>query len=210
MSEQKPKISGIKEASSDSGKATGQMERIVAAAIMQDGIVYTGTRHGFIIRDIHLMTGIKPVDGQQGFVTSKGEFVSREIAADIAARSGQMPCKVVRLFSEDVWDIPSGLEFNEKELTALLTQNSPSSDIEKVQGPMGLSLLLDQIEQHYTLAAQYDDAETTWASCRDVPALVKALRYMRQHALRPKLTSQFDAELVQLLTAQDDPSMSRR
>lgn len=123
------RASGLKEPSTvpDPSK---QKERIVAAAILQDGVVYTGTRHAFIIRDIVLMTGTKPITGQQGFVTSTGQFVSREIAGEIAMRSGQvthLKYQRTQLFSEELWDIPSGLEFNEQELQALLSENPPSS-----------------------------------------------------------------------------------
>lgn len=79
---------------------------IIEAAIMQNGKMYRGLRHHMIIRQIVQETGIKPVDGEQGFVTDKGEFVSREDAAKIAIECGQikeLKYSSTLLFSEDLY-----------------------------------------------------------------------------------------------------------
>jgi hypothetical protein len=80
-------------------------ERIAQAAILHDGIVYTGRRHCLIIQDIVQKTGIKRVIGKQGFTTDTGRFVDREEAGRIAIAAGQI--KELRyhreqLFSEEI------------------------------------------------------------------------------------------------------------
>jgi hypothetical protein len=50
-------------------------ERITAAAILESGVVYTGPHHAAIIHYVSRCAGIKPVKGEQGFVTSTGRFV---------------------------------------------------------------------------------------------------------------------------------------
>lgn len=80
---------------------------ISAAAILQDGKVYTGKRHHLIIRDIAEQTGIRPVTGRQGFVTSNGRFVGRKQAARIALQAGQitkLKYDPEELFSEELWE----------------------------------------------------------------------------------------------------------
>jgi hypothetical protein len=63
---------------------------IVASAIKQGDKVYTGIRHSEVIRAIVEATGIRPVTGEQGFVTDTGEFVDRKTALQIAISAGQV------------------------------------------------------------------------------------------------------------------------
>lgn len=153
-----------KEADVNADRSPKQMERIVAAAILQDGVVYTGTRHGFIIRDIVLMAGEKLVTGEQGFVTSKGVFVSREIAGEIALRAGQvrsLKYSRTQLFSEDVWDIPSGLESTEEELSALFPEKpsigSPADGVAAEGGLIKLSQQQEQIIKEWAADSPHGD-----------------------------------------------------
>lgn len=65
--------------------------KIEQAAILQDGIIYTGKRHNEIINDMVNNYGLsKPIKGEQGFVNDLGEFVDRLTAAKIALESGQI------------------------------------------------------------------------------------------------------------------------
>ena len=92
----------------ETGVVTAQ-ERINGAAIMQDGVLYTGRRHDFIIHDIVAMTGTRPVTGDQGFVTSEGRYVGRIEAGKLAVAAGQIAKlrygKGTELYSEDMpWE----------------------------------------------------------------------------------------------------------
>lgn len=83
-------------------------ENIAGVAIRINGEVWqlpAPARHHHIIRvwsEVH--EGARLIPGsQQGFVTSTGRFVSREVAAQIAFAAGQVSRKKRALFSEDVW-----------------------------------------------------------------------------------------------------------
>lgn len=84
--------------------------KIAAAAILERGRVWTGTRHHLIIRDIVEARGKEEgyVSGEQGFVTDDGRFVEREEAAKIAFEAGQIPEPKKYLFSEDVFKVNEG------------------------------------------------------------------------------------------------------
>ena len=74
---------------------------IVQAAILDaKGIIYTAKRH-------HLIFKQKPNGAlkrcPQGFVTDKGEFVDRAMAAKIAYNCGQIKEPKRMLFSEDIY-----------------------------------------------------------------------------------------------------------
>lgn len=76
------------------------------SAILIKGKVYTGTTHSEIIFDLVTNKKAKlPLEGEQGFVTDKGKFLSREDAAIEALQCGQITklsyC-TTRLFSEDL------------------------------------------------------------------------------------------------------------
>jgi len=73
---------------------------IIKAAIIKDGTIYTGKRHGDIFPQFPL--GFLRC-GEQGFVTDKGKFVNRGQAAKIAYECGQIPIKKSELFSEDLY-----------------------------------------------------------------------------------------------------------
>lgn len=81
-------------------------ERIVAAAIKRDDVVYTlpaPARHNDVIRMMVEQGVPPPISHKQGFVTSAGRFVDRTEAADIAYEAKQIPAFVNLLMSEDVW-----------------------------------------------------------------------------------------------------------
>ncbi len=78
-------------------------ERIVQAAILQDGEIFTGHRHYMIMNKIHDKTGKDPFLGEQGFVTDTGRFVSRTEAARIALRAGQIKLPKAELTSDDLY-----------------------------------------------------------------------------------------------------------
>lgn len=86
-------------------------ERIVAAAVLWLGATVTmaaAARHHTIMHQIakNCPEAQEPQWGEQGFITSKGRFVSREVAHGIAMRAGQIighPRHPRELFSEDLW-----------------------------------------------------------------------------------------------------------
>jgi hypothetical protein len=83
---------------------------ISAAAIRLDGRVYTGRRHADIFHaNAVLRNGVivsSIAGGEQGFVTDKGLFLDRELAAKHALECGQirrLKYSKTELFSEDLW-----------------------------------------------------------------------------------------------------------
>lgn len=76
---------------------------ITAAAILKDGIIYTGTRHFECIRKVCEATKIKPAGGTQGFIDDRGIFLDRVTAMEHAFACGQIKEKKIRLYSEDLW-----------------------------------------------------------------------------------------------------------
>ena len=87
-------------------------ERIVAAACRQDGEIYAlpaPMRHWNVMEHMraHLGEGYRQPDPDwdQGFLTSKGRFVRRVEARDIAIVTGQIERAThgSQLFSEDLW-----------------------------------------------------------------------------------------------------------
>lgn len=87
-------------------------ERLTGSAIMHDGVMVSlpaPARHGCVIRRIcELDPSVEFVSGEQGFVTNRGKFVSREQAYHIAiaakqSRDGKPPFQEGYLYSEDVW-----------------------------------------------------------------------------------------------------------
>lgn len=75
---------------------------IVAAAIRQGQLLWTGKRHGL---EVFKQTGQKVLSHQQGFVLDTGEFVTREEASRIALDTGQVATLRYpnELFSEEWW-----------------------------------------------------------------------------------------------------------
>lgn len=91
---------------------TVTQERIDAAAIRYDGVVYAVPQPGRHHDVIHKMAkaGFGPeCMHEQGFVTNKGRFVGRWDALRLAVLSGQLDERKKKtapaneLFSEDLW-----------------------------------------------------------------------------------------------------------
>lgn len=76
------------------------VEAIAEAAIRKDGVVHTGKRHDLILNAAVPFGSLKR--GEQGFVTLAGDFVTREEAALIAYKAGQIPEPKEKLYSEDL------------------------------------------------------------------------------------------------------------
>jgi hypothetical protein len=74
---------------------------LVKAAYIKDGIIYTGTRHAYILKTVPF--GFLK-HAESGFVTDTGEFVDRETAARIAFECRQVPTLKHTIYSEDLWD----------------------------------------------------------------------------------------------------------
>jgi len=81
---------------------------IVAAAILHDGQIWTGSRHSDLIyqavRDNPDMDPFRVSQDEQGFLTDDGRFVSRTAAKVIAVKAGQIsPDDDRALLSEHLW-----------------------------------------------------------------------------------------------------------
>jgi hypothetical protein len=89
---------------------------ITAVAIIQNGVCYVGIpnveRHHHLIHYIAKKVGIRPVNGEQGFIDDMGIFHTRESAGKHAVACGQVQVGKAnfqhaydgrRLYSEDVW-----------------------------------------------------------------------------------------------------------
>lgn len=77
---------------------------------LDKGIVFSGHRHGQCIYTKCVITGLRDAESgenEQGFLTSKNRFVSREEALIIALRENQVidlsQIRGDRLFSEDLY-----------------------------------------------------------------------------------------------------------
>jgi hypothetical protein len=82
--------------------------RIVAAAVKRDGVVFTGVRHGHVIRDmvaVGFLTDIKKpiLYSEQGFIDSRGNYWQRDDAWQVAFEAGQITAEHGTLYSEDLW-----------------------------------------------------------------------------------------------------------
>lgn len=90
---------------------------IVAVAIIQNGILFTGEphkdRHHNLIGRIAKELNVRPVNGEQGFVDQTGKFYNRDEAGKHALECGQVVVNHanirhhfnprIGLFSEDLW-----------------------------------------------------------------------------------------------------------
>jgi len=80
--------------------------KIVAAAILHKGNIWTGRSHGDLIFQILIDTDgdYFPIGEEQGFLTDDNRFVTRSAAKHIAIKAGQLPegYKYI-LTSEDLW-----------------------------------------------------------------------------------------------------------
>lgn len=66
--------------------------------------IYTGKCHAHCFRDGHSQSvRMSQKAEDQGFITSRGEFVSRNEAAQIAFDAGMTDERKKFLFSEDLW-----------------------------------------------------------------------------------------------------------
>jgi hypothetical protein len=83
----------------------GKHMRVKEAAIMHDGVIWTGRRHSDVIRKIIDQCGREaaPVRGAQGFITECGKFLDRKDAAKVAFEAGQVPELHPILMSEDLY-----------------------------------------------------------------------------------------------------------
>lgn len=101
------KLLTLKPAAEKIGRIEG--EKIEAAAILYDGIIYFVDRPGRHHNVAHLMyeSGMDTITQcEQGFLTSAGRYANRRAACVIAERAGQILQKTPPkdyLFSEDVW-----------------------------------------------------------------------------------------------------------
>lgn len=88
---------------------TGRIHRFQSGYGIKTGYVICGFRHPHIIAIqtinktwlVNKEMGV--IKTEQGFITSRGRYVNREEAAEIAYNSGQIETKLKRLFSEDVF-----------------------------------------------------------------------------------------------------------
>jgi len=83
-------------------------ERITTAALLVQGSILTlprPARHGHLMRCLSTVKFLPVEPWEQGFVTSRGRFVDRSTALDIAKQAGQVTGteNPHRLFSEDLW-----------------------------------------------------------------------------------------------------------
>ncbi len=83
--------------------------RIVCAAVKKYGVVFTGVRHGYIIKsmvDVGFLKDVKKdyvQPSEQGFVDNENNYLSREEAREVAIKSGQIKDSHGTLYSEDLW-----------------------------------------------------------------------------------------------------------
>lgn len=78
--------------------------RIVEAAVLVDGEVFTGRRHPDAMAAARAAKPNQSIGQKaQGFVTAEGQFVSREKAAQLAFDAGQIRKPTEILASEDLW-----------------------------------------------------------------------------------------------------------
>lgn len=70
----------------------GAVESIYSPAVLHEGSVHMGGEHGEAYRNAYKATGVRPIfkDENQGYVTSKGRFVSRHEAIPIAEEAKQV------------------------------------------------------------------------------------------------------------------------
>ena len=80
---------------------------IKEAAILKNGVIYTGRRHNEIIHKYYPIVGQfkadHPQGDPQGFVTDDGKFVTRQEAGKIAFECGQTKEYHQTLYSEDLY-----------------------------------------------------------------------------------------------------------
>lgn len=83
--------------------------RIVVAAVCKNGVVFTGDRHGHIIKDMVTVGFLKEMNKdyvsseEQGFVDSNNIYWPRDEAWHVALAAGQIKSNHGTLYSEDLW-----------------------------------------------------------------------------------------------------------
>ena len=81
--------------------------KLVAAAVLQDGKVWTGERHWTLIHKAHKVSGRMVRSDEQGFWTDDDRFVMRKAGMALALRNGQVERENLiskrTLMSEDLW-----------------------------------------------------------------------------------------------------------
>ena len=78
--------------------------KLIAAAVLQNGKIWTGRRHSELIYQVSTDGGEYVTSRQQGFLAENGEFIMRRGAMEIAIKNGQVePNFKSTLTSEDLW-----------------------------------------------------------------------------------------------------------
>ena len=122
--------------------------RIIAAAIKHRNVVFTGVRHGHIIKqlvDLNLITEEeRPIKSyQQGFIDTGGNYWNREDAWDIALAAKQITKDHSTLYSEDLWQGYNKIMIEDYQIIAELDNEEKVSDKVKSFARMGYVLLGD-------------------------------------------------------------------
>lgn len=87
----------------DPTKRVENKETIVQAAMkFPDGEIFTGEQHSEILAKLPWEKLRTQKEAENGFVTSKGRFVSRKEAEDIAFDAGQIKVKMGKLISQNL------------------------------------------------------------------------------------------------------------
>ena len=78
--------------------------RLVASAILKDGRIWVGERHGNLIPLAYDVVGERIMQEDQGFYTDDCRFVTRKQGEAIAKKNGQLPLTHKgTLLSEHLW-----------------------------------------------------------------------------------------------------------
>jgi hypothetical protein len=82
-------------------------QRVVAVALFREGVIVTKpapARHHHLVSELNFL-GVNPNDWMQGFLSDRGEYLSRFQARQAVLNSGQLTKtrNPSELFSEDLW-----------------------------------------------------------------------------------------------------------
>ena len=82
--------------------------RLIAAAVKHRGVVFTGVRHGHIIKDLVdlglISEAERPLSADcQGFIDENGNYYQRKDARQVALKAGQIEPGHSTVYSEDLW-----------------------------------------------------------------------------------------------------------
>ena len=82
-------------------------EKIISVALIYNSLIFSlppPARHGTLLHHFHTMGVDKNIFPNQGFLTNKGRYVTREEARDIVIANQQcIPQHSTQLFSEDLF-----------------------------------------------------------------------------------------------------------